>query len=207
MKTVFQRDCDFLCRVFTYMVIFVFQTHRHRVQDYLGFWRDYFQTFSDCIARKRVNQYGLSNQDLLDHEQEHVIGFIDGTLRRCCRPSPVDGLDVQRLVYNGWKKFHCLKFQAVEFPNGMTGDMFGPVTGSHNDNYALRMSLISERLRNIQVGENVTFALYGDSAYPYSDTILRPYKGQINGEQSHINGVWSKLRIAVEWNATTLSSV
>lgn len=33
----------------------------------------------------------------------------------------------QRIVYNGNKRVHSLKFQSVALPNGLIGNMFGPV--------------------------------------------------------------------------------
>ena len=35
-------------------------------------------------------------------------GFIDGTIRKCCRP-----VRFQEATYNGWKRAHALKYQAV----------------------------------------------------------------------------------------------
>ena len=50
------------------------------------------------------------------------FGFIDGTVRAISRP----GKD-QRLVYNGHKRVHALKFQSVSLPNGIIASLFGPV--------------------------------------------------------------------------------
>ena len=33
----------------------------------------------------------------------------------------------QRMVYNGHKRVHALKFQALALPNGLIGQLFGPV--------------------------------------------------------------------------------
>ena len=63
------------------------------------------------------------------------FGFIDGTVRPICRP----GKD-QRIVYNGHKKAHALKFQSVALPNGLLGSLFGPIEGRHHDCYLLRES-------------------------------------------------------------------
>ena len=43
---------------------------------------------------------------------DNCIGFIDGTVRPICRP------ELQRIVYNGHKRVHALKFQSVTLPNG-----------------------------------------------------------------------------------------
>ena len=51
-----------------------------------------------------------------------VFGFIDGTVRPIARPG-----ENQRVVYNGHKTVHALKYQSVVLPNGLIGNMYGPV--------------------------------------------------------------------------------
>ena len=48
-------------------------------------------------------------------------GFVDGTIRPIYRPG-----ENRRVVYNGHKRVHCLKFQSVVPPNGMIANLFGP---------------------------------------------------------------------------------
>lgn len=48
----------------------------------------------------------------------NCFGFIDGT----CRPE-----DHQKLVYNGHKRVHALKFQSLTIPSGLIAHLFGPV--------------------------------------------------------------------------------
>lgn len=49
-------------------------------------------------------------------------GFIDGKVRRICRP-----VDNQRVVYNGHKGVEALKFQSVTIPNGIIANIYGTV--------------------------------------------------------------------------------
>ena len=56
----------------------------------------------------------------------NCFGFIDGTDRPICRPR-----EKQRLVYDGHKLIHGLKFQSVALPNGLIGNLYGPVEGRH----------------------------------------------------------------------------
>ena len=65
--------------------------------------------FSDAVAAK-----GAALHD--------CFGFIDGTVRPICRPG-----EQQRILYNGHKRLHSLKFQAVALPNGLIGNLYGPV--------------------------------------------------------------------------------
>ena len=53
---------------------------------------------------------------------DNCFGFVDGTVRPISRPQRN-----QRIVYNGHKRVHAIKFQSVVTPNGMIANMFGPV--------------------------------------------------------------------------------
>ena len=54
-------------------------------------------------------------------------GFVDGTTRPVCRPG-----QNQRLLYNGHKRYHCIKSQSVVAPNGLIANLFGPVEGKRH---------------------------------------------------------------------------
>jgi hypothetical protein len=197
MAVFFQRSSSTLCRVFRWVLDHVFTEQRHRVQDYLRFWHPRFPALANAVRRKRI-KLGLAG---VDESHRHIVGFIDGTLRKCSRPTSVPNLDVQRVLYNGWKKVHAIKFQSVELPNGMCADLFGPVCGAHNDNFLLRLSAFPDRMMRLQAAPaRITYKIYGDSAYPLYNNITRPYKGNnVTRVQQRINGVFSKLRVCVEW--------
>ena len=52
----------------------------------------------------------------------NCFGFVDGTVRPTSRTE-----ENQRIVYNGHKRVHGLKYQFVALPNGMISNMYGPV--------------------------------------------------------------------------------
>ena len=52
----------------------------------------------------------------------NCFGLIDGTVWPICRPE-----QNQRIVHNGHKRVHGLKYQSVVLPNGMIANMYGPV--------------------------------------------------------------------------------
>ena len=52
----------------------------------------------------------------------NCFGFIDGTVTPISRPGQHQGI-----VSNGHKRVHSLKFQSVALPNGLIGNMYGPV--------------------------------------------------------------------------------
>ena len=48
-------------------------------------------------------------------------GFVDGTVRPISRPG-----QNQRVVYNGHKRIHAIKFQSVATPDGLVALLHGP---------------------------------------------------------------------------------
>ena len=64
----------------------------------------------------------LFNSMLKPSQGKNPLGFIDGTVRPISRPG-----NGQRIVHNGHKRVHGLKFQSIALPNGLIGNIFGPV--------------------------------------------------------------------------------
>ena len=64
-----------------------------------------------------------------------VCGFIDGTVRPCCRPKVN-----QQILYNGHKRLHALKYQYLTTPSGIIVNLFGPGDGKIHDCAILAMS-------------------------------------------------------------------
>ena len=54
-------------------------------------------------------------------------GFVDGTVRPICRPE-----QSQKIVYNGHKRVHALKYQSVVAANGLIANLYGPVGMKNN---------------------------------------------------------------------------
>ena len=65
------------------------------------------QLYADAISRKGA-------------PLDNCFGFIDGTVRPISRPD-----ERQRIVYNGHKRVHALKFQSLSLPNGLIGNLNG----------------------------------------------------------------------------------
>ena len=55
---------------------------------------------------------------------QNCWGFVDGTFRLVCRPG-----ENQRVLYNGHKRIHAIKFQSVVAPIGLIANLHGPVEG------------------------------------------------------------------------------
>ena len=93
------------------MTDFVFDEHSHRVLQWNYFLLSppKLQGYADAISGRVA---ALDN----------CFGFIYGTVRPICKPATH-----QRVAYNGHKRIHALKFQAVALPNGMIANLYGPV--------------------------------------------------------------------------------
>lgn len=158
-----------------------------------------------CDLLKTLNQRWLSHANLDTFAQSvsaagapltNCWGFIDGTVRPICRPSLH-----QRLVYNGHKRVHGLKFQMVSAPNGMIANLFGPIEGKRHDSGMLRESRLLEDLeQSMTKPDGSVYCLYGDPAYPLRPQLIAPFRGAVlPDDQARFNKRMSSVRVTVEW--------
>ncbi|ETI54030.1 hypothetical protein F443_03109, partial [Phytophthora nicotianae P1569] len=125
----------------------------------------------------------------------NVWGFIDGTLRRTCRPS--DGLE-QRALFSGHKRCHGIKYQAVTTPDGIISRLFGPVEGRLHDLTLLDASELEESIRADSRFKG--YLLYGDPAYGMTEVFASPFNRiGATKEEAAVNASMSRVRISVEW--------
>ena len=104
---------------------------------------------------------------------DNCWGFVDGTVRPACRPG-----HNQRIIYNGHKRIHALKFQSVVAPNGLIANLFGPVEGCRHDSAMLAMSQIYPHMQQFSRDQNgQPMCIYGDPAYPHRPQLQGPFKG------------------------------
>ncbi|THU99811.1 hypothetical protein K435DRAFT_818468 [Dendrothele bispora CBS 962.96] len=131
-----------------------------------------------------------------------VWSFLDCTIRRMCRPS-----HYQRQAYNGHKKYHALKFQALMLPNGIIGHLDGPYEGRRNDNHLLRESGLLEKCAQYAIKpgtcdstpvEKRYFQMYGDAAYGISPYLVSPFYGEKSREEQEWNNTMGAVRVEVE---------
>ena len=106
MTSRFGRPVPELCMITNEVMDNIFNNHGHRISQ----WNDnvlrphFLQEYANVIHAKGA-------------PLENCFGFIDGTLRPIARPN-----QHQRIVYNGHKRVHSLKFQSVALPNGLIGN-------------------------------------------------------------------------------------
>ena len=107
----FGRSVPEMSMIVNQVIDYIYETHGHLVTE----WNNQLlhpvalQSYADAIHR---NGAALDN----------CFGFVDGTVRSICRPTKH-----QRVVYNGHKRVHSIKFQAVSIPTGLIAHVYGPV--------------------------------------------------------------------------------
>jgi hypothetical protein len=108
-----------------------------------------------------------------------IWGFLDCTIRQICHPSLA-----QQIAYNGYKKVHMLKFQAVMLPNRLIGHLFGPVEGCRANGHLLAESGLLVHCIGWAMRPGTTaamplqdchFQLFGDVAYGVSHVMMLPF--------------------------------
>ena len=101
-----------LCMITNQVLDYIYHAHSHRILQ----WN-----------HQLLNQANLERFAELVHRKgsplDNCFGFVDGTVRPICRPSTVN----QRLLYNGHKRVHGIKFESVVTPDGMIANIYGPV--------------------------------------------------------------------------------
>lgn len=111
MLSRFARPILQLCMKSKWVMDFIYQTHHHRLKNFN----------QPCLSQASLQNYT---------EVIHVTGaplricwgFIDGTIRPVSRPGKN-----QRVLYNGHKRVHAIKFQSIAAPNSLIANLFGPV--------------------------------------------------------------------------------
>ncbi|ETI49700.1 hypothetical protein F443_06502 [Phytophthora nicotianae P1569] len=150
-----------------------------------GDWTRISSRLDEYTSAVRVNRGELRN----------VWGFIDGTIRRMCKPL---GNAEQQALYSGHKRCHGIKFQSVTTPDGIISHLFGPAEGRLHDLTLLDASGLEETIQNDQRFDG--YLLYGDPAYGHTDVFASPFdRIGATREESEVNASMSRVRITVEW--------
>ena len=111
MIPCFAKPVPVLSMITNTVVGFIYNMHGHRIMQWNNFLLDQLK-LEQCAAAVAEKRAALDN----------CYGFIDGTVRPIYRPQ-----DNQRVVYNGHKRVHAIKFQSLTVPSGMIAQIYGPV--------------------------------------------------------------------------------
>ncbi|XP_046863425.1 uncharacterized protein LOC124457185 [Xenia sp. Carnegie-2017] len=181
----FGRPVPELCMIANTIIDFIYNYHKRKITE----WNH------DLLSPENLQVYANAI-----HEKgapyENCFGFIDGTVRPISRPTKH-----QRIVYNGHKRVHSLKFQGVALPNGLIAHIFGPVEGKKHDAGMLADSNFLQDLeQNAFSVDGRPLCIYGDPAYPQRIHLQAPFRhGVITDRMKEFNKQMSSVRVSVEW--------
>ena len=72
---------------------------------------------------------------------------------------------------------HGLKFQSVALPNGLIGNLYGPVEWRRHDAGMLKDSDVLNNLSRVAFNiRGDVLCLYGDPVYPLRPNLMGPYR-------------------------------
>ena len=126
-------------------------------------------------------------------ETANIAAFIDGTVRRFCRPG---GADInQQAMYSGHKRWHGYNYEALYTPDGILIRVIGPFDGRRHDMHMLHEgNLIAILLE--WFGD---YHVYGDLGYPIIGNLLAGWKGKnLPAHRDRFNKRMSRARVAIE---------
>ncbi|KAG2778404.1 hypothetical protein PC116_g21599 [Phytophthora cactorum] len=107
----------------------------------------------------------------------NAFGFIDGTKNAVCRLSSRPGTkeNLQRQVYSGHKRVHCLNDQAVVTPDGLAIHFWGLIEGHRHDVTLLHESELIDYLEEHKAIFD-GYTTYGDPTYGVCKLIVSGFK-------------------------------
>ena len=107
----FGRPVSVLSLITNHTLHYIYENHSHPITPWNRNILDprALQSYADSILRK----VALLN---------NCFGFVQGTVKPISRPG-----HAQRVVCNRHKRVQSLKFQSLALPNGLIGNIFGPV--------------------------------------------------------------------------------
>ena len=119
----FGRPVAQLSMISNEMLSFIYGQHGHLLSSFDQTWPASLAQFANAVHRKGA---ALDN----------CWGFIDGTVRPICRPQ-----QHQRVLYNGHKHIHSIKFQSVVAANGLIAMVQSRARGTIAECWPSRVSM------------------------------------------------------------------
>ena len=116
----------------------------------------------------------------------------------------------------GWLRKHVIKFQTIEFPDGISGPAYGPSSGRHNDLWSLRKSELLPALSLVQrnpqtadgIPNDVQYMVYGDGIYNNDTHLKSRHVGQqLSQRKKNENYGMSTSRECIEWSYGEIKSM
>ena len=159
----FARPVSQLCMISNLVMDHIYTRWNHLLSTFNQAWLSAENLQRFCIAV--FQKSGASH---------NCFGLVDGTVRPVSRPG-----EKQRVLNNGHKKIHAIKFQSVAVPNGLVANLYGPIEGKRHDNSMLAASGLYNQLQQLDVLPNGDpVCLFGDPAYPFCPQLQDPFRGE-----------------------------
>ena len=150
-----------------------------------SFWAPRFEEYGEEVEKK---------SNAFDND----VAFIDGTDLAVSLPIG-ENLD-QRILYNGLKRKHCIKCQALTTPFAMAMHVAEPIEGRRHDWTLYLQSGLETTLGQLLEFEGKCFVIYGDSGYSARYFLYVPFSGSnLSDAQKAFNTAMAKSRVTVEW--------
>ena len=107
----------------------------------------------------------------------------------------------QKMLYNGHKKVHALRFQSVVAPNGLVANFYGPLEWKHHDSGMLAMSGLLDVLRRYCLSPyDHALCTYGDPGCLLRPCLQAPFRGVVlTFDQQAWTKSMEKVGVSVEW--------
>ena len=156
----------------------------------------------ECIANFRFKKNDIYVLKELFQIPDEVVCYnrwkLDGIEALCIY---LERYAYQRILYNGHKRVHSIKFQSIVIPNGLKTNLFRPVEGKRHDAAMLAQSgLLGQLQQHSHATDGRILCIYGDPAYPLRRQLQAPFKGpRLTAQQTDFNKSMTKVRVSVEW--------
>jgi hypothetical protein len=173
-----------ISEICTTMVAWMFQKWGHKPTQ-LYQLKDRMPLYAAAIQRTS----GINGLD--------IFGFLDCTVRGVRRP-----LYGQEAIYNGHKKTHGMKYQALGLPDGLLAAVDGPRSARRHDSRVLVESTLENEIRRIQAATGVDYIAYADAAYTNSDVIMAGFdrvQRALDEDKEWFTKSMNADRTSVEW--------
>jgi DDE superfamily endonuclease len=196
-----------ICRGINHFAKWMNEKWGYLLRDNFAFWKPHLRTSNLAIKEKLLTKYNFNCDERLG-EDFLVAMFIDCTIIPTCRPgggpmapgpnAPRYPYLIQEAYYNGWKKAHGIKKQAIGLANGMAFQVSEGYSCRRHDLHLLGESDIDDRLFDLTLGDAPSehYTCYGDSAYP---EMLRISCSRDGEDYSDYNKAMNGCRESIEW--------
>ena len=181
----FGRPVKELCMMSNSMMNFIYENYNYLLNDFNRPW----------LSQNKLEEYSIAIHNK-GAPLMNCFGFVDGTVR----PHSRRGQN-QRILFNGHKRIHVLKFQSVVIPNGLIYNLYGPVEGRRHDSDMLAEFRILDELQlHAYTLNEEPLCIYGDPVYPLRVHLQAPYQSNcLTDLQKQYNTAMSNVRVSVEW--------